>query len=101
VTLAAVGLTACGSGNSGSNAGENTAEASVNEVSSETAARLTTAEPMVRCGAPAVWVVGGCGSDGDDGPGECGVAGGGGVGGDAAEAAQQIAPLDASVQRLE
>jgi hypothetical protein len=32
VTLAAVGLTACGSGNSGSNAGENTAEASVNEV---------------------------------------------------------------------
>jgi hypothetical protein len=49
----------------------------------------------------AVWVVGGCGSDGDDGPGECGVAGGGGVGGDAAEAAQQIAPLDASVQRLE
>jgi hypothetical protein len=32
LTLAAVGLTACGSGNSGSNAGENTAEASSNEV---------------------------------------------------------------------
>jgi hypothetical protein len=32
LTLAAFGLTACGSGNSSSNAGENTAEASVNEV---------------------------------------------------------------------
>jgi hypothetical protein len=32
LTLAAVGLTACGSGNSASNAGENTADASGNEV---------------------------------------------------------------------
>jgi hypothetical protein len=45
LTLAAVGLTACGSGNSGSTAGENTAEASSNEVVNRAAGSDDTSCP--------------------------------------------------------
>jgi hypothetical protein len=45
LTLAAVGLTACGSGNSSSNAGENAAEASVNEVVNRAAGSDDTSCP--------------------------------------------------------